>query len=296
MTDISFTIRYRIRIWELAIIKFPIAIKLFKNPLLDTMKIMFGKIPLSINFKDGHSFTSYDPFKFYDMRSLPYAEFVYSFGDKKVRIIHAERGEVEEVFINQAYSWLPVKDKVVLDIGANIGDSSIYFALNGAKHVYAFEVVPSTAKLCRENVVINNLGDRVTVFNVGIGKPRSIKISSRIKTDGSFQVHENMDGDSYVEIRSLQQIVDDLRINNAVMKIDCEGCEYEVINHSSIDSLKRFSHIIGEYHYGFDALKGPLKGSGFDFFFTKPAPFYSPANTPKELWTETFKAIRKPDK
>src|SRR5215212_7819392 len=41
-------------------------------------------------------------------------------------------GDIVGVFINNQYEYLPVKDKVVIDIGANIGDSPIYFILRGA--------------------------------------------------------------------------------------------------------------------------------------------------------------------
>ncbi|WP_048054006.1 FkbM family methyltransferase [Thermoplasma volcanium] len=61
-----------------------------------------------------------------------------------------------------------MEGRKVLDIGANIGDSAIYFALKGAAHVYAFEVVPSTSEICKENVRLNNLDGKITVFNYGL--------------------------------------------------------------------------------------------------------------------------------
>ena len=292
MDVVLFSFRYRWRIWKLAAFKFPKAMKLFKNPILGTIKIMFGKIPLIV-YKDGHVFKSYDPFKFYDIRSLPYAEFFYNLNGKEVKMIHAERGEVEEVFVHRSYSWLPVKDMIVLDIGANIGDSAIFFALNGAKHVYAFEVVPSTARLCRENVVNNGLEEKVTVVNEGVGKPGKIKIPSDLGADGGYQVREDAEGDTEVEIKSLIQIIDETKLTDAVMKIDCEGCEYDIINPSNIGSLKRFSNIMGEYHYGYVSLKKTLEDAGFDCWFSKPEPFYFDINTPKEGWTGLFTASRK---
>ena len=292
MGGVLFSISDRLRIWKLAISNFPTAIKLFKNPILGTIKIMFGKIPLIV-YKDGHSFNSYDPFKFYDIRSLPYVEFLYNLNGKEVKIIHAERGEVEEVFVRRSYSWLPVKDRIVLDIGANIGDSAIFFALNGAKHVYAFEIVPSTAQLCKENVANNGLAEKVTVINLGVGKSDRIKVLSNIRADGGYQVREDTEGDTEIEIKSLEQVIDELKITDAVMKIDCEGCEYDVISPSNIDSLRRFSHIMGEYHYGFDSLKIALEKAGFVILFSSPEPFYFAMNTPKEGWTGLFRASRR---
>ena len=53
-------------------------------------------------------------------------------------------GMIEENFVNEQYKNLDVKDKDVVDIGANIGDTAIYFALKGAKHVYRNKTLFST--------------------------------------------------------------------------------------------------------------------------------------------------------
>ena len=46
---------------------------------------------------------------------------------------------IYEIFEEEDYKFLNVKDKNVLDIGAFVGDSPIYFILKGAKKVYAIE-------------------------------------------------------------------------------------------------------------------------------------------------------------
>ncbi len=43
------------------------------------------------------------------------------------------------IFKEKKWDFLNVQDKSVLDIGAFVGDSSIYFILKGAKKVYAIE-------------------------------------------------------------------------------------------------------------------------------------------------------------
>ncbi|HDD64256.1 MAG TPA: hypothetical protein ENF53_03775 [Thermoprotei archaeon] len=49
---------------------------------------------------------------------------------------------VRAVFYKETYRFLDVKDKVVIDVGAWVGDSSVYFALKGAKKVIAMEPHP----------------------------------------------------------------------------------------------------------------------------------------------------------
>jgi len=56
----------------------------------------------------------------------------------------------------------------------------------------------------------------------------------------------------------------------AVLKIDCEGCEYEVILNSSKTTLRKFSHILVEYHYGYKNIKKKLEKCGFQVSVTEP--------------------------
>lgn len=64
---------------------------------------------------------------------------------------------------------LSVAGKYVIDIGAYIGDTAIYFALKGARKVFAVEPYPYTYRLLAENIKINSLGTIIRPFNVAIG-------------------------------------------------------------------------------------------------------------------------------
>lgn len=47
------------------------------------------------------------------------------------------------------------------------------------------------------------------------------------------------------------------------MKIDCEGCEYELILSTDEGTLARFDEIILEYHAGYLNLINKLRNCGF---------------------------------
>jgi hypothetical protein len=81
-------------------------------------------------------------------------------------------GMIKEQFIEEQYKWLNVKGKDVIDIGANIGDSAIYFALKGAKHVYAFEPYPYSCDIANKNTRLNGLEDKIIIVNQGCGGGR----------------------------------------------------------------------------------------------------------------------------
>ncbi|MCC6017275.1 MAG: FkbM family methyltransferase, partial [Desulfurococcaceae archaeon] len=63
------------------------------------------------------------------------------------------------VFDYGHWDELNVEDKVVVDVGAFIGDSSIYFALRGARRVIAVEPHPEAYKVMVENIRLNGLED-----------------------------------------------------------------------------------------------------------------------------------------
>ena len=63
-----------------------------------------------------------------------------SVNDGKI-IFHGgmNNGDIANIFVKDEYGFLEINNKVVLDIGANIGDTSIFFAHKGAEKVIAVE-------------------------------------------------------------------------------------------------------------------------------------------------------------
>lgn len=161
-------------------------------------------------------------------------------------------------FISKEYDFLPVKDKVVIDIGSNIGDSSIYFALNGARSVIAIEPDACAYEFACKNIELNGFSDRIQVTKAACAS-----------IDTKF---EDLDKPSQV---TLQSIIDKCLIKPSILKIDCEGCEYDVILSASSDTLLNFTHIQIEYHQGYENLKRKLEQCGFQVNVTEPSYFIS---------------------
>jgi FkbM family methyltransferase len=178
---------------------------------------------------------------------------------------------IKEQFIDEQYSWLNVKNRVVIDIGANIGDSAIYFALKGAKHVYAFEPYPYSYGLAIRNIRLNGLEDKVTLLNEGCGRKKGkIKIDTSYKNLGGTDLKNFKNGTNII-ITTLGKLVKRFGITEeAVLKIDCEGCEYGVLLGAQDSDLRRFKQIQIEYHYGYLNIKRKLKDSEFKVTNTLP--------------------------
>ena len=97
------------------------------------------------------------------------------------------------------YWRLDVKGKRVLDIGAGIGDSPIYFSLAGAREVVAVELDYKKVELMRENLKLNGI-DNVFVVDKGVAPT---------------------DGKNFI---SWEKLVKEYGPFDAA-KIDCDGCE-----------------------------------------------------------------------
>ena len=180
-----------------------------------------------------------------------------------------DNGELVNIFLEDVYRILPVKGKVVLDVGANIGDSSIYFALLGAGKVIGLEPFPDNYEIAKKNVGLNNFSDRISVLLAACGSYAGyINISNGFKS--GIESHTNDDDVSRpgtnIPSITLENILKehDIKDGETVLKMDCEGCEYDIILHASNTLLRQFSHMLIEYHKGYKDLKEKLEKSAFD--------------------------------
>ena len=61
-----------------------------------------------------------------------------------------------------------LKNKVIIDIGANIGDTSLLFANEGSE-VYSYEPVPPIYEIALRNIKLNpDLENKVHLFNKAV--------------------------------------------------------------------------------------------------------------------------------
>jgi len=189
--------------------------------------------------------------------------------NKKLYFYHNRIGVINENFIEEQYKWLDVKDKDVVDVGANIGDSAIYFALKGAKHVYAFEPYPYSYNIAKKNIKLNHLEDKITLLNEGCGKSGFVIIKEDYKNVSGTDLKNFKEGKK-IRIVSLDEIVKRFNLKHAALKVDCEGCEYDLILNASDEALKAFDQIIMEYHYGYKNLVKRLEQAGFKVKYSLP--------------------------
>ena len=179
-------------------------------------------------------------------------------------------------FITQEYKQLQVKRMKVVDIGANIGDTAIYFTTQGAKHIYAFEPFPYSFRIAQQNIKLNNMNNQITLINAGCGgKKDKLVVDPWYESDGGSVLRSFRSGKT-INVLPLGEIVKKYRIKKGALKLDCEGCEYEVILKSSRNILRHFDQIILEYHHGYEKLKKYLEACGFKVTATQGGSAFNP--------------------
>ncbi len=181
-------------------------------------------------------------------------------------------GDFAGCFLSEDYKFLNVKDEVVIDVGMNIGDSSIYFALNGATKVIGLEPYLYPFTFAKKNIEECNLAAKIEFLNAGYGKDGEIIVDENRITDGGTNLVGSETGKK-VRIFSLKTLVSEYNIVEAVLKMDCEGCEYNLLDEGS-NVLRKFKRIQIEYHYGYEKLVNKLRDCNFDVEFTLPKKSY----------------------
>ena len=78
-------------------------------------------------------------------------------------------GHIIEIFENKTYP-VDLLNKVVIDVGASNGDSSICFWKNGASKVIGIEPMTESYELANENIKINRAENSIMILNAALSQ------------------------------------------------------------------------------------------------------------------------------
>ncbi len=155
---------------------------------------------------------------------------------------------------NTEYVFPPTEPKVVLDIGANIGITSILMANHYPDAIiYAIEPDPENFQILKLNVKDY---PNVTPMMMALGeKTESRKLwpSDNPTNHGGFSLHPEHGCDKTAEPKNVACVAINTFIEQIggkvdIIKIDCEGSEFEIINGMMDKQLAHVSFIFGELH------------------------------------------------
>jgi hypothetical protein len=135
----------------------------------------------------------------------------------------------DEIYLMQVYGKPDLTGKIVIDVGAAIGDTALFFKKCGAKAVFGYELDQARARIAEKNIEMNEMRDSVVVYN----KKATVE-----------------------ELHKLMATIND----PIFLKLDCEGCEYQII--PNLD-MSKVTDVVMEYHMKPDPLMKGLARAGF---------------------------------
>lgn len=151
--------------------------------------------------------------------------------------------------LNSKINW---ENKTVVDVGAECGDTPLYFASMGAK-VFAFEALKKHYDFMLENLKLNSkLTEKIIPINAAIGKDGPLKFfvnnqNDKFGTGGASFVYNNQNKDfKYENVTGfrLSTAREKFQIGHIdLLKMDCKGCEFFL----SDEDLKDIDRIKIEY-------------------------------------------------
>lgn len=197
----------------------------------------------------------------------------FRYNENLVLIDPARMSDLDAVFFREDYKFLNVTNRDVIDVGMNIGDSAIYFSINGAMRVIGLEPYPYAFSFAEKNVKLNGINN-ITLLNAGYGKDSNIIVAQRKFSFNGSSLINSMEGRE-IQIISLKSLIKKYNLKNIVIKMDCEGCEYTLLDEEDA-VFEKLEMIQIEYHYGYEELVKKLKRCGFDVKYTEPRKSYNP--------------------
>ena len=141
----------------------------------------------------------------------------------------------------------------VIDIGAGVGDYTLYAASQPNVRVFAFEPYLASFALAQENLGLNAITN-AQVFNEAIGAT-SGKLTLDLTGGEPLQFQSRLENDGRVKnglsvnALSLFDALTRLGLESCdLLKLDCEGAEYAILFGTPQPVLQRIRHIVMEYH------------------------------------------------
>ncbi|MEQ9050789.1 MAG: FkbM family methyltransferase [Marinoscillum sp.] len=174
---------------------------------------------------------------------------------------------LNEIWVNGCYNYHlpPEQMHFVIDIGMNVGFASLFFSrTKHPLHIFSFEPFAPTYHQAMINIKRNGASGDITTHNFGLGNAGTFDIEysethrGRMGIWGTKLVGEQIHSakKERIEVRSftdsIDHIVSKYPTTPVVLKVDCEGAEYDIFEGISNEFLDQVIIVMMEWH-----VKGP---------------------------------------
>ena len=172
-----------------------------------------------------------------------------------VRLKTSDTSVFSEVFVREEYdlSFLNLNPRIIVDAGANIGLTSVFFALAYPQaRIIAIEPEESNFKILIKNTQFYH---RILPIHAALwNKQERLQITNPKADKWSFKVTEGKESKTTETVRGLSvaELLTEAETNHIdIMKIDIEGAEKELFDSRYENWLDKTDLIIIELHEGF---------------------------------------------
>lgn len=162
--------------------------------------------------------------------------------------------ELKETFLDEIYKSECIKGKIVLDFGAFIGDTPIYFAKQNASHVFAYEASSHLFKIANQNIQLNDVSDKISLRNEALADTSGLVDFQYNKTwpgaSTTAIAHWGKTGFKTVQVQgtTLNHILKETG-DVGLLKMDIEGAEHQLISHAcKHNMLDQIESMVIEVH------------------------------------------------
>ena len=157
---------------------------------------------------------------------------------------------IVEVLVLDCYhtSMVPGSPAVILDIGAHVGSASLalHRAFPDARMV-CYEPSPATADFLRRNLSGNGVTAEVHEFAVAGRDGHAYLVSDTATSCGASVVFDDSGG-MPITVASFDHVMEKLDSGPVLLKLDCEGSEFAILEQSLGSSFSTVQTVLLEYH------------------------------------------------
>lgn len=157
----------------------------------------------------------------------------------------------KEIFVDRCYDLtLDQPAPVIVDIGANSGLFALRMKqLYPSAEISCYEPFPPNFAQLQHTIAINKL-ESVTSFQKAVGARRGnakLYIHKRNMGGHSFYATEALSNDCVdVEVIDVRAVLDELQTNVDLLKLDCEGAEFDILMNLTSAEAAKIRQIIVE--------------------------------------------------
>jgi FkbM family methyltransferase len=161
---------------------------------------------------------------------------------------------IVEVWDERVYGELPLKKDAhacVVDVGANIGSfTTLVLHSFPEAHVVSIEPEPHNAALLRRNIERNSFSKRCRVIESALGSHiGEVTLYRTGENTGTNSLYTQTKDSVRVPCTTLDALFESATIEHcAILKVDCEGAEYDIFESASKTTLAKIDHVILEWH------------------------------------------------